>query len=119
MKIKTKSQLNTVFLVVIVLMIGLTLFFSSHKMNDAIEKEKAIDHLNRGLFELNLMTHDYLLNHGTRALTQWQARYDSLGKYLLNTGFKAPEEKLLLEEIKENYVKLKGIFSKLTINYQA
>ncbi|MCJ7687107.1 MAG: hypothetical protein MUO68_22745, partial [Desulfobacteraceae bacterium] len=98
MKIRTKSQLNTVFLAGIALILGLTLFFSYHKMNEAIEKEKAIDHLNRGVFELNLMTHDYLLNHGTRALTQWQARYDSLGT-ILSTGFQAPEEKLLLGEI--------------------
>ena len=119
MKIKTKSRLNTVFLVVIVLMIGLTLFFAYQKMNSAIEKGKAIDRLNRGVFELNLMTHDYLLNHGTRALTQWQARYDFLGKYILSTGFQAPEGKLLLEAIKGNYDKLKAIFYKLTTSFQS
>ncbi len=110
MKIKTKSRLNTVFLVVIVLMIGLTLFFTYHKMNAAIEKDKVIHDLNTGVFELTLMTHDYLLNHGTRALTQWQARYDSLGK-VLSMGFQAPEEKVLLDNIKDNYDKSKTIFS--------
>jgi len=49
MKIRTKSQLNTVFLAGIALILGLTLvLFYYHKMNEAIEKEKAIDHLNRG-----------------------------------------------------------------------
>ncbi len=118
MKIKTKSQLNTVFLVVIVLMIGLTLFFTYHKMNAAIEKDKVIHDLNTGVFELTLMTHDYLLNHGTRALTQWQARYDSLGK-VLSMGFQAPEEKVLLDNIKDNYDKSKTIVSKLAINHQS
>lgn len=118
MNIRTKSQLNTMFLVVVILMIGLILFFTSHKMNAAIEKEKAIDNLNTGIFELTLMTHDYLLNYGTRTIIQWQARYASLGK-VLGTGFQTPEEKVLLEEIKQNYDKLKTIFSKLTINYQA
>ncbi|MBW1851937.1 MAG: PAS domain S-box protein, partial [Deltaproteobacteria bacterium] len=118
MKIRTKSQLNTVFLVVVILMIGLILFFTSHKMNAAIEKEKAIDNLKTGIFELTLMAHDYLLNHRTRALIQWQVRYASLGK-VLSTEFQTAEENLLLEEIKENYGKLKTIFSKLVINYQA
>ncbi len=118
MKIRTKSQLNTVFLVVVILTIGLILLFTGHKMNAAIEKKKVIDDLSTGIFELSLLTHDYLLNHGTRTIIQWQAKYASLGK-VLSTGIQMPDEKVLLEEIKENYDKVKTIFSKLTINYQA
>ncbi len=115
MKIKTKSQLNTLFSVVMVLVISAILLIANSHMKTTIEKKQVVDQLNRGLFELNIATHDYLLAESTRAMNQWQGRYASLQKLIRSEKFQSREEKGLLDQLKRNLEKLHSIFAKLTM----
>ncbi|MEE8433103.1 MAG: HAMP domain-containing protein, partial [Candidatus Desulfatibia sp.] len=117
MKIKSKFQIITVLSIVIGLMIAFTLFIHIQDMRAAIEEDDKVDQLTSGVFDLNLLTNDYLLNRTERTQMQWQLRYDSLTELIHNMKFRIKEEQLLQKEILHNHDRLKVIFSRIIANY--
>ncbi len=118
MKIKTKLRVNTVFSIVVVLIVGLTLLSASHQVAETIDKNKIADQIGRGIFELSIVTNDYLLHREKRAPRQWQLKYDSLTRLIADRKFQGSEEKYLLENIQQHHKSLKTTFSKLLANYE-
>ncbi|MBI4619985.1 MAG: hypothetical protein HY739_07465 [Desulfobacterales bacterium] len=51
-------------------------------MNKEINRNKIAGEAAKGVFELNLITYEYLLHHEDRMQAQWQLRHDSLTKLL-------------------------------------
>jgi len=119
MKIKIKLQIAAIFSITVALAIGLILFFSAQQVNEAIKKDMAADEIMRGLFELNVLTEEYLLHREERAKTQWQSKHDSLRKLLKEVEFKNPEEMVLLKRMRESYEDIKTIFSQMVSNYES
>jgi PAS domain S-box-containing protein len=118
MKIRTKLQIAAIFSITVALAIGLILFFSARQVNEAIKKEMTADEIIRGLFELNILTNEYLIHHEERAKTQWQLKHDSLKKLLGEVEFKSPEKVVLLKRMRENHEDIKNIFSQMVANYE-
>jgi len=118
MKIKTKLQITTVLSLTVALVIGLILFFSAQQVNEAIKKNRTADEIMRGLFELNILTEEYLIHHEERAKTQWQLKHDSLKKLLGEVEFKSPEKVVLLKRMRENHEGIKITFSQMVSNYE-
>jgi hypothetical protein len=118
MKIRTKLQIAAIFSITVALAIGLILFFSARQVNEAIKKEMVADEIIRGLFELNILTNEYLIHHEERAKTQWQLKHDSLKKLLGEVEFKSPEKVVLLKRMRENHEDIKNIFSQMVANYE-
>ncbi len=118
MKIKTKLQITTVVSLIVALVIGLILFFSARQVNEAIKKEMAADEIIRGLFELNILTDEYLIHHEERAKTQWQLKHDSIKRFLEEVGVKSSEKMVLLKRIRESHKDIKNVFSQMVLNYE-
>ena len=118
MKIKTKLQITTVVSLIVALVIGSILFFSARQVNEAIKKEMATDEIIRGLFELNILTNEYLMHHEERAKTQWQLKHDSIKRLLEEVEVKSPVEMVLLKRIRESHMDIKNIFSQMVSNYE-
>ena len=118
MKIKTKLQITTVVSLIVALVIGSILFFSARQVNEAIKKEMAVDEIIRGLFELNILTNEYLMHHEERAKTQWQLKHDSIKRLLEEVEVKSPEKMVLLKRIRESHMDIKNIFSEMVSNYE-
>ena len=118
MKIKTKLQITTVVSLIVALVIGSILFFSARQVNEAIKKEMATDEIIRGLFELNILTNEYLMHHEERAKTQWQLKHDSIKRRLEEVEVKSPEKMVLLKRIRESHMDIKNIFSEMVSNYE-
>jgi len=118
MNIKTRLQIITIFSVAIALAIGLVLFLTSRRMNKEISGLKIADEIAKGVFELNIITYEYLLHREERMQTQWQLRHDSLTKWLTGEEFKSPERRLVLDRMHQNLESLKALFSQLVENYK-
>ena len=118
MRIKTKLQIATVLSLTVALAIGSILFFSAQQVNEAIKKNRAADEIIRGLFELNILTNEYLMHDEERAKTQWQLKHDSLRKLLKEEEFKNPEEMVFLKRMRENHESIKTTFSQMVSNYE-
>ncbi|MDI6761992.1 MAG: ATP-binding protein [Thermodesulfobacteriota bacterium] len=118
MKIKTRLQMITIFSVAIALAIGLVLFLTSQRVNKGIIGLKIADEIAKGVFELNIITYEYLLHREERMQTQWQLRHDSLTKLLTGEEFKSLERRLILDRMHQNLESLKDLFSQLVENYK-
>jgi PAS domain S-box-containing protein len=118
MKIKTKLQIATILSLTVALVIGLILFFSARQVNEAIKKEKAADEIIRGLFELNILTNEYLIHHEERAKIQWQLKHDSIKRFLEGVEVESPEKIVLLKRMRERHKDIKNIFSQMVSNYE-
>ncbi len=91
--------------------------YSDQQVRKALQKEETVDQITKGVFELNLVTYEYVLNHRNRTRIQWQLRYDSLTKLIRSEISQIPEEQILLHEIRQNYENLQAIFSQLVTTY--
>lgn len=118
MKIKTKLQIVTVLSLTVAVMTGLILFFSAQQVNEAIKKNRAVDQIIRGLFELHILTEEYLSHHEERAKTQWQLKHDSLRKLLKEEEFKDTEEMVFLKRMRKGHEDIETIFSQMVSNYE-
>ena len=96
-----------------VIAIGLTLFFMSQQVNEALRQHDAADQIVESVFELNVLTGDYLLHQEERAQLQWHLKHDSLSNYLTELEFKNSEEQSILDKIRQNHEDSKDIFSQL------
>ena len=101
-----------------VLVFGLILAWTSRQVSEAIEQSKAMDKVVKGVFELNIITNDYLLHHEERAQTQWGLRYGSLAQLLTKVKFKDPEEQAMLDQISQIHADIQPLFSQLVTNYE-
>jgi len=81
-------------------------------------KERAVDEIVKEATELNILTHEYLLYHEERALTQWQSKYESLTQLLAHKEFKNPDERILLDRIITNHTRTHTIFAELAAHYK-
>jgi PAS domain S-box-containing protein len=118
MKIKTKLQIATIFSITVTLVIGLILFFSVRQVNESIKKDMVADEIIKGLFELNILTYEYLIHHEERAKTQWQLKHDSIKRVLEGVKVKSPEKIVLLKRMREGHKDIKNIFSQMVENYE-
>ncbi len=114
MKIINRLRFNTLFTIVIAIMISLILFNILQLEKGAIQKNRNVNNIAGAVFELSILTNEYVLNQSDRTKRQWRIRYNSLSKLIENLELEIGMESLLLEEIWKNYTILGNIFFQLT-----
>ncbi len=118
MKIKTRLHVITIFSVAIALVTGSIVFLTAQRMNKEINRNTIADEVARGVFELNIITYEYLLHHEERMLAQWQLRDVSLTKLLSELEFKGTESQVVLVRIQQNHKGIKSLFPQLVEKYK-
>ena len=118
MKITIRLHISTLFSLVTVFVAGAVLLLMFGQMSKVSEEGAKAGSMVRGLFELNILTNEYLLYHEKRALTQWRSKHDSLTKLLSASGFRIPEKHFGLSNINEHLENMKPLFSQLLSNYE-
>ena len=114
MKIKNRLWFNTLFTIVIAIMISLILLNISQLQKRTIQENRNVNNITRAVVELSILTNEYVLDQSDRAKRQWRIRYNSLSKLIESLELEIGIESLLLEEIWKNYTILENIFSQLT-----
>ncbi len=116
MKLKTKFMIISVVVIGVVLGIGYFVFTQTQELKNVIEENRVASEMTKGVFELNLLTSDYLLYPGERNQEQWQARHQSIEEFLKPGIFKHTEEQTILDDLSKNYEVIKTTFLKLIEN---
>ncbi|MCL5062440.1 MAG: ATP-binding protein [Nitrospirae bacterium] len=118
MKIKSKLRISTISSICTALAAGFALFLISQEVDKAIERNKMADKVVKGVFELNIITYEYLLNNEERMQAQWQLRHDSLSEILTKMKFKRPEWQVMWERISQDHESIKTFFSRLVATHE-
>ena len=119
MKIKTRFQIIVVIFIFISGVFVLSILSITQDMQEAMEKNRITNEIINDVFELNIITYDYLTHPNERAKTQWMLINNSLSTLLTKASeiFKNSEEQSIVEDINQNHVSLISIFLQLvTIN---
>lgn len=118
MKIKTKLNVSAIVLLVTAVVVTGAMIWSSRQVNQAIARGKDINEILKGVFELNLLSSDYLLYNSERARTQWRLRYSSLSSHLLSTEFTRPKEQPILARVRLDYRAIDRLFRQLIMEHE-
>ena len=113
MRIKAKIKLGIILSLVLAVTITLILLLGTRAVNEASRLEGITVEVIKGVAELKIVTHDYILHPEERSLMQWRSRYGSLSKLLTGGHFKNPDEKIVADQIFKNLEGFKTVFSAL------
>ncbi|MGC2061423.1 MAG: ATP-binding protein [Thermodesulfovibrionales bacterium] len=105
MQIKTRLRLNTIISLGTVIIILLSLIWSSRDIFIAERNMGVIDEIRKIIFERTLLRDDYLLHHEERAGEQWLTKSNALRGLLVlaDTLFNQEEDKALLQNAREDF----------------
>lgn len=113
MRIRTKLNVSVLVLIATAVIVGMFLYHTSRQINHAVGKNKEINEIVKGVFELNLLTSDYLLHSSERARTQWRLRHGSLASHLQGSTFNLPAEQVTLARVRQDYDTINRLFLQL------
>ena len=108
MRIKQLLLIGISFWAVVLVIASISLSSAFDDIGHTQEQNKIINTVSRSVFELTILTGDYLLYYGQRAAQQWQKKYTSLGPLLRNIEKNTVNQKALktLQTRYENIVQL-------------
>jgi len=118
MKLKTKFGIISVIVVGLALSVGVFVFIQVQELEKQIEENRAAGEIMKGVFEVNLLTSDYLLHPGVRNQEQWQARHQSIEELLKPGIFVHLEEQVILDDLIKDHEAIETTFLKLTENLE-
>ena len=118
MKVRTNLLLLSTVFVALIVALGLVTLHTSNLVNREARESMAASEIMKHIFELDIVTHEYLAHHEERMHQQWLLKYDSLGKRLKQSREQEmyPEHLSLLESIISDYESLGNFFSQVQAN---
>ncbi len=82
MKIKTSLFLLSTIFVILIAALGYVMFLTSELVNREVRESESATKIIKDVFELSIVTYEYLSHHEERMHQQWLLKYDSLGELL-------------------------------------
>ncbi len=113
MKIKNKLYISLILFFVFVSIVFTIIYGTLLEASHSREELENTDNLARVLFELNMLTTDYMLFSEKRAQVQWESRNNNFLNLLSTIKYNEEEEQLILEEILEINNSINSLFYKL------
>ncbi len=113
MKIKTKLHIIILCSLGIIVLASVALVAGFRKINVAWQESAVANELTRGLFELGILTTDYVLHESERAQAQWLMKHDSLTRLLGSANFADPESQAIFSQCRQNNQQIRSIFVSL------
>ena len=110
MKIKTKLNISIILYLSTALVIAFLTFLTLRQTNNASLQLKSSNEISKGVFELNILTSDYLLHHRARSQIQWKSKHEALQRLLSKIDFRGPEEQIISSRIRELHQAIKFNF---------
>ena len=119
MKIRTNLFLLSAIFVILIAALGLIVLQSFSQINREIKGSNSADRMIKDIFELNIVTYEYIMHHEKRMQQQWMLKYDSIGKLLerMRKEESHPECQSILESMTFDYKALGNLFSQLQSNF--
>ena len=114
MKLKAK-----LLLLVISVALGVSVFTTANawvgsRVNASVQEGVVRQHIVRDLFELNIITYEYLRIRGERPQAQWEQVYNDVSEDIGQLNAKDKRESASIERLRQNLEKVRRLFSKVT-----
>ena len=113
MKIKTKLLCVSLLSAITAVAVGVSLLWAYQRISELLVNEGLIHTIVQDVFELNILTNDYLLYHEDRPQKQWQAKHNKLSSLLAGLEFKDPEKESSLNKMRDTCKQIKTLFNRL------
>src|SRR5664279_1576335 len=114
MQIRTQQYLGALVSALLIVLVGITLIHSIRVTDQAIERSDFANSINvKGVSGLRLVTVEYIIYRSESAKQQWQLRHDSFTRLLAQDVFEDPNERSILENIRQQNQYLHDAFSAL------
>lgn len=117
MNIKTQQYLGAWISVATVLVMGMTLFVASERVNQATDRRDLASEIVIGISELRFVTFEYILHHHERPRVQWQQRHDTVASLLASDTFEGTDQQRIVNVLRQRHQDLNETFSRLTQYY--
>ena len=120
MKIKSKFRIVMAVFLSIAIVLCTIIFLTVQDMNEAMEKNRIAEEIVKDVFELNIVSHDYVRYHEERPRMQCRSKYDSIALLLAKASekFKDLEEQTIIDDMDRIHEDLEDTFSQLVTNYE-
>lgn len=112
MKIKKGIYIITFFTILVITIVSLMLFSLMRDIEKNQEEMIVSQKIKDGVFELNLLTYDYLAFNKS-AIVQWYSKYNSLKNLIDKEYFDDQEKQVVLENIRKDYDNLEDLFTRI------
>ncbi len=99
--------------------VGGSLYMTFQDLNEALREDQVAREIGRGVFELTLLTGDYLLYHELRAQAQWQHKHEALGRLLEELVFDPAWGEPALAALRADHLAINDAFAELIAAYAA
>ncbi|MBI2872372.1 MAG: PAS domain-containing protein [Chloroflexi bacterium] len=99
-----------------VLVIGVALFFSYKAAVDAQERDRTAQRIMSSMTGINGLVLSYMLYHEERTTQQFVAEHDSVRQLIAATQFRTSQEKQLVDRIRRDSESLRGLFLAMILN---
>lgn len=113
MKLVTQLKIFGVFATVLIIVLGIEIYWNSQRVSLALEKETVARELVQKTFTLNILTGDYTQTHGDRAEVQWRAQLLHINKSIANYKDESPEEQAIINQLTQEQQTTLTHFSQL------
>lgn len=113
MKIKSKLKITTIVSIFSIIFCLFMLANTFLHVRQASQLEKRSDEVIKEVFELTMLTNDYLVNKNVRAEQQWQIKHRQLSDLIQKTKAKGNSQSNLLAEMYNDHNAVKKMFQKL------
>ncbi|MFB3887180.1 MAG: PAS domain S-box protein [Thermodesulfobacteriota bacterium] len=113
MKIRTKFSITAVVSIALALLIGLTLFLTSHHVQRSVMENRLVDEIAAKIDDLDTATYEYSFGLHGNSDAHWQQKYDLLQGLLSKATFNEKEEMAILTKISENHKAMRILFDRI------
>ncbi|HSQ21626.1 MAG TPA: HAMP domain-containing protein, partial [Coriobacteriia bacterium] len=115
MKISTRIRLSALAAVLIALVAAVVLYLGARAVETALERNDRVAESLNQIFEISMLTTDYLVHYEPRAERQWRERHAELAPVLDALDVEEPEDRALVDRIRENQDEAFRLFDEITV----
>ncbi len=114
MVIRTLLNIFLWIVIAIIIVTGVMSFVFYKDVQEELSEGEVADQTIQEIFELSVLTSEYLVYEEERALQQWQIRYKTIGEGLSLDIFSKEEEVRILNDLRQDYDDIGEIFIRLS-----
>ncbi|PCI19700.1 hypothetical protein COB64_03240 [Candidatus Wolfebacteria bacterium] len=116
MKIRTRIHINGFVSLILVIFLGALFILASQQLRRVQEVNDIVDEIVVGVFELSVLTSEYIAHGEEHTEIEWQLKHDTLTEIFVLTEFNDLLQKRVFERIGKRHNEMKSIFNQLLEN---
>ncbi|MBT7188387.1 GAF domain-containing protein [Candidatus Bathyarchaeota archaeon] len=113
MKIRTRVLVSAMLSIGLILMFGFLLSLSKAKVRVSSEAEAFVDHVVEEVFELSVLTSEYVSSRSKSSEFRWGSKHETIGAIIESTEFDDHNRAQIWARVAENHRSAKDIFTQI------